>query len=115
MRTTEQPRSARRMREVEGSAHVGVRSPQEPPSTRSRERNDDYFILEARVWVDDFAARSGRDVTLEQITLWGRQFEELYETLSCGGRAGRARFPRRRGEHGTGHVMVTGEFDSYKG
>jgi len=37
------------------------------------ERNDDDFILEARVWVDHFTARSGCNVTLQEIAAWGTQ------------------------------------------
>ncbi len=79
------------------------------------ERNDDDFILEARVRVDHFTARSGCNVTLEQIQLWGAQLEEIHQTLTGEAVLARPAFRIAVSGDGAGHVTVHGELDSYKG
>lgn len=79
------------------------------------ERNGDDFIVEARVWVDHFTARTGCDLTLEQITLWGTQLAGLYETLHGEALLTERGFRVAVAGDGTGHVTVAGELDSYKG
>lgn len=79
------------------------------------ERNEDDFIIEARVWVDHFTARSGCDLTLEQIKLWGTQLEALYETARGETELASQGFRVVIAGAGDGHMTVSGELDSYVG
>lgn len=79
------------------------------------ERNDDDFILEARVWVDHYTARDGCNVSLEQITSWRTQLEAVYETLSGEAVLAQPGFRIAVSGDGTGRVTVQGELDSHKG
>ncbi len=45
------------------------------------ERNGDDFILEARVWVDHFAARAGCDVTRNDLQAWRTSLQGVYASL----------------------------------